>query len=126
MANSEVRLPEIEEIMAKRGICDGGKVQEAVDLAIVKYNLDYCPWLSGELANSPYSHDIGIGQITYGVENNGFNYASYQYYLQTEPENYSNQNGLRGNAWNDRMKLDHIKDIISIAQNVLDGGTYNG
>ena len=118
-----LELPTIEKILKDRGICDYGKVQMAVDEDVIKYDLDYCPWLTGELANSPYQYKVGEGEITYSAYGtDGYNYAQYQYYLITLPENYSNQNGLRGNMWFDRMKADHIEDIIRHAQRVLDGG----
>lgn len=123
MANSEIRLPDIELLLAQKGLGAYGKVQMAIDKDVIEFNKIYCPWLTGRLANSPYEHEVGAGTITYrAIGNNGYNYAGYQYYLITAPENYSNQNGFRGNHWNDRMKIDRIDEIIRHAQSVLNGG----
>lgn len=120
----EIKFPNIEEILAKKGICDYGDVQMAVDEAVIEFCLDYAPWDTGELANSPYMHDIGIGKITYSATGeNGYNYASHQYYLHGIDEvptgNYHNQNGRRGSWWAERMAIDRIHDIERRAKEAI-------
>ena len=120
----EIKLPNIEEILAKKGICDNGSVQTAVDEAVIEYCLDYAPWGNGELANSPYMYDIGIGRITYSAKGeNGYNYAARQYYLHGMEEvptgNYRNQNGMRGSWWAERMAMDRIHDIEQRAKEAI-------
>ena len=120
----EIKLPNIEEILAKKGICDNGSVQTAVDEAVIEYCLDYAPWGNGELANSPYMYDIGIGRITYSAKSeNGYNYAARQYYLHGMEEvptgKYQNQNGMRGSWWAERMAMDRIHDIEQRAKEAI-------
>lgn len=121
---TRIEFPDIEEILAKKGFTEGGAVQMAIDEAVIEYCLDYCPWDTGELANSPYMFDIGKGKITYSATSpEGYNYASTQYYLHGIDDvptgNYHNQNGRRGSYWAERMALDRMNDIIERAKEAI-------
>ncbi len=121
---TKITFPDIESILESKGFGDGGAVQTAIDEAVIEFCLDYCPWDTGELANSPYLHDIGKGQITYSATSpEGYDYASTQYYLHGIDEvptgDYHNQNGRRGSYWAERMSLDRMKDIISRAKGAI-------
>lgn len=123
-----VYMPSINKILKDRGICKNGATQQAVADAVAYYSIDYVPYLEGTLAQSPIIDGIvedGGETVRYrAYGNNGYNYASYQYYLQDwyQDPKYSNQNGLRGSHWDKRMKADHIEDIRKYVQNVLDKG----
>lgn len=122
MTTIKFELKPIQQILKEKGLTEYGDVQKSIDYDVVKFCDDYVPYLTGKLKASPYEFDLGSGLVIYSaVGEDGYNYAEYQYYLITAPENYSNQNGLRGNHWFDRMKVDHIEDIIRNAQKVIDG-----
>lgn len=123
-----VKMPSVNKMLKDRGICPNGEVQLAVADAVAYYNIDYVPYLTGTLAESPIVNGIvedGGQSVRYrAYAENGYNYAGYQYYLEDwHPDaQFSNQNGLRGSHWDKRMKADHIKDIEKYVQDVLDKG----
>ncbi len=121
---AQIKFPDIERILEEKGFGENGAVQMAVDEAVIEYCLDYCPWDTGELANSPYMFDIGKGKITYSaVGEDGYNYASRQYYLHGIDDvptgEYHNQNGRRGAYWAERMALDRMNDIVQRAKEAM-------
>ena len=120
MAQVELHLRPISSIARAFGIEPYGDVQKSIDNDVVKFCDDYTPYLTGKLKASPYNFDLGSGEVIYSaIADDGFDYAEYQYFLITAPENYSNQNGLRGNQWFNRMKVDHTEDIIRNAQKII-------
>lgn len=130
------------------GLEKGGRVQQAIDKAVIDWSLQYCPWDAGVLARSPYSATtIGSGKVVYPGP-----YARYHYYGEIygpnipvfednsgEPTRYFSPPGkkkhptgrkldytksqakngpLAGPFWCDRMKADHAQDIAREAKNV--------
>lgn len=139
---SDVKLPQlvVESVLKARGLEDHGPVQKAVDKAVIDYNKDYVPFETGILSISPETaSDIGSGEVVYDTP-----YAHFQYEdkVMEDPETHSawarkgvqkqyrnptqimkHGNGaLRGGKWNDRMKVDHMDDIVKIAQEIVDNG----
>lgn len=133
------------------GLEPGGRVQQAVDKAVIDYCIPYCPWDSGVLARSAYGATvIGRGEVVYPGP-----YAHYQYYGEVYGPNipvfedssgvptrffsppgqkkhptgraldYSKSqasNGpLAGSFWFERMKADHGADIVKEAEAVAYG-----
>lgn len=125
-------LPQINKILKDRGLEPSGEIQQFLAEQVLYYCIDYVPYLTGELAESPLSNGTiekhgnlsnNATTITWKAEGkNGYNYAGYQYYLQDWFPNpkYSNQNGLRGSHWDKRMMIDHRKDILNSVQKKLD------
>lgn len=110
------------DIMAKFGLEEHGRVQMAIDQAVIDYSVPYWAWETGALANSAYSaSDIGSGTIVYPGP-----YASYQYYGVSRsglPLNYNlSTNPQAGSYPIERMKADHMTDIIEEAKRVALGG----
>lgn len=123
----------------------GGKVQMAIDKAVIDWNLQYCPWSTGTLAKSAYSATaIGQGKVIYPGP-----YARYLYYGEVMGPNipvFDDDNGeptrwfsppgqkkhltgrqlqfspdpnpLAGAFWFERMKADHMEDILKEAKSV--------
>lgn len=122
----------------------GGLVQKAIDNAVIRYDMPYVPWETGSLARSPYlMTDIGSGVVVYPGP-----YAHYQYYGEVygpnipvfeddseEPSWFSRPgekkhptgrqlqynddlNPLAGSFWFERMKADHLDDIVREASAV--------
>lgn len=112
---------DVDDLLDKLGISPGGRVQVAVDKACIEWSMLYCPWRTGELAESPYTaSEIGSGLITYDKS-----YARKMYYGEEdgEPVTYYSTavNALAGPFWFDRAKADHLEDIVDAAQRSLDG-----
>lgn len=134
-----------EALQKKFGCHEGGRVQKAIDKAVIDYDLSYTPYLTGTLAKSAYTAtDIGSGEVIYPGP-----YARYQYYGEVYGPNipvfdddsgvptrffsppgqekhptgralqYNTEiNPLAGSHWFERMKADHLKDIIEEARRV--------
>jgi len=128
------------------GLEEGGRVQQAIDKAIIDYDLQYVPWKTGVLGQSAYSAtEIGSGKIVYPGP-----YAHYQYYGEVYgpnipvledssgiPTRYFSKpgmpkhptgraltydtsvNALAGSRWFERMVADHREDIIEEARNAI-------
>ena len=130
------------KLLRKFGLEPGGRVQKAVDKAVMDYSDPYVPMLTGLLSQSVYSAtEIGSGKIVYPGP-----YARYQYYGEVygpnipvfedgsgvptrffspkgekkhptgKPLQYSTEmHPLAGPFWFERMKADHTEDIVEEA-----------
>lgn len=110
-----------DALLDKLGISPGGRVQAAIDRACIEWCMLYCPWRTGELAQSPYTASvIGSGLITYDKD-----YARKMYYGEEDgkPVMYYSTavNALAGPFWFERAKADHLEDIVDAGQKALEG-----
>lgn len=137
-----------ESLLERCGLEPGGRVQMAVDKAVIDWCTQYVPFDTGLLAQSPYGATaIGTGKVIYPGP-----YAQYLYYGEIygpnipvfdddsgiptryfsppgqkkhptgRPLTYNtNTNPLAGSFWDRRMAADHLDDIIKEAQNVAAG-----
>ena len=142
---AEIRMKTVEQILSERGLNKGGRVQMAIDRAVIKYCMPYVPKDTGVLESSPYTASIiGSGKVVYPGP-----YARYQYYgevmgpnipvfeddsgiptrffsppgqkkhLTGRPLQYKQDlNPLAGSFWFNRMKADHANDIVREARAV--------
>lgn len=130
------------DLLKKCGLEKGGRVQKAVDNAVIRFAIPYCPMDSGTLARSPYAASTP-GKVVYPGP-----YARYQYYGNVmgpnipvfdddsgEPTRFfsppgqkkhltgkklvyrKDKNALAGPFWVERMKADRMNDILKEAQN---------
>lgn len=99
-----------EEILKRRGLNKGGRVQKFIDSEVLRYCSPLTPWRTGHLADKAagLGSVIGSGIIKYAAE-----YARKQYY---ENGGYGkegvNNGGSRGRLWFKRMKGLHLQDIL--------------
>lgn len=140
-----------KDLLRSRGLEKGGRVQQAIDKAVIDFSLPYCPWDTGTLAKSPYAATtIGSGQVIYPGP-----YARYLYYGEVygpnipvfeddsgEPTRFFSPPGqkkhptgraldfsksqaangpLAGPFWFERMKADRGQDIVKEATDVACG-----
>lgn len=133
------------DLLRRFNLESGGLVQQAIDKAVIDWDMQYCPWDSGTLAKSPYSATkIGQGRVVYPGP-----YARYLYYGEVygpnipifdddsgEPTHFfsppgqkkhptgrslqyrTDINPLAGSYWFERMKADHAADILKEAKAV--------
>lgn len=133
------------DLLKKANLEKGGLVQQAIDKAVIDWNVQYCPMETGTLAKSPYSvTEIGSGKVVYPGP-----YARYLYYGEVmgpnipvfeddsgEPTRFFSPRGqkkhltgrqlefstdlnpLAGAFWFERMKADHMDDILKEAKSV--------
>ena len=136
------------ELLLRYGLEEGGRVQQVIDNAVIRYDIQYVPWATGVLAKSPYiATVIGSGEVVYPGP-----YAHYMYYGEVygpnlpvftdnsgEPEYYysiknrekyptgrplnykTDLNPLAGSFWFERMKADHLDDIVDEAKKAVRG-----
>ena len=133
------------DLLKKANLEKGGLVQQAIDKAVIDWNMQYCPMETGTLAKSPYSvTEIGSGKVIYPGP-----YSRYLYYGEVmgpnipvfdddsgEPTRFfsppgqkkhltgrqlqfsTDLNPLAGAFWFERMKADHTDDILKEAKSV--------
>lgn len=121
------------QLMADRGINNGGRVQRYVDSEVIRRMKPYTPMLSSALIKSAtIGTKIGTGLIQQIAP-----YARYQYYgklmvssitgsawatkgeskvLTDKNLTYSKINPNAGSFWFERMKSDHKKAILNGAR----------
>lgn len=131
------------DLLSHANLERGGLVQASIDKSVIDWCTQYVPWDTGTLAMSAYSAtQIGQGQVIYPGP-----YARYQYYGEVmgpnipifednsgtptgfwskapkyptgRPLQYSTDvNPLAGAFWFERMKADHLQDIVEEAKRV--------
>lgn len=136
------------DLLHAKNLETGGRVQMAIDNAVISYSMPYCPWDNGTLARSPYTASPpGGGQVIYETP-----YARYLYYGEVYGPNIpffednsgipttfrskkdqtkhptgrsiqykTDQNPMAGSFWFERMKADHMDDILEEARAVANG-----
>ena len=119
--NARLDMPDVNDLMSRFGLEDHGRVQAAIDRAVIDYSLEYWAWETGALANSAYAAtDIGSGEVIYPGP-----YAHYQdmgISHSGAPLNYNTtHNPLAGAYPFERMKADHAQDIVEEAKRVALG-----
>lgn len=123
-----------DELIAKCGLQIGGPVQKYIDQRVIDLSLPYVPMVTGALAASANTHsEIGSGEIVYDTP-----YARYLYYgvvvtdedgrtwvgagehkpvVTDRPLQYdTSAHPQAGAFWADRMKADHMNDLIREVQ----------
>lgn len=110
--NATVNINSHGEMLEKRGLEEGGPVQQALDSEVLHHCEPYVPMLSGVLRDSgPLSTEIGSGLVEYDTP-----YARKQYYKNNGGE------GLAGRLWFERAKADHLGDWADVVEEIS-GGT---
>ncbi len=111
---AQVNIDDYGDIIERRGLEDGGRVQQVLDSEILHHCEPYIPFDTGMLRDSgPLSTEIGSGIIVYDTP-----YARKQYYENSGGE------GLRGRLWFERAKADHLKDWAELVA-AESGGTVS-
>ena len=137
--DARLDLSALSDALEKRGLTPGGRVQKAVDEAVIRYCDPKVPFCTGTLKHSAITASaIGDGMIVYATP-----YAHYLYYGEVYGPNIPRFEGgelvgffspkgqpkhptgrelhyrgepMRGAFWFERMKADHGKDILKEAQ----------
>ena len=137
-------LKDTAALLRKFNLESGGKVQQVIDKSVIDYCLQYVPWDSGVLGKSAYgATQIGSGKVVYpgpyahymyygevygpnipvfeddsGVPTHYFSPPGRKKHPTGRELQYKTDvNPLAGSYWFERMKADHLKDIIQEAKN---------
>ena len=102
-----------ETMLKDRGLEPNGKVQKIVDSEVLRRSDKYVPFASGVLKKSGIlGTKIGKGEVVYNAV-----YAHKNYYEnQGKGKQGTAKGGLRGKYWFERMKADHLDDILKTAK----------
>lgn len=135
----EFNISMAETIKRKRGLQEGGSVQQLVDSEVMRYMSDYMPRRqAGELEHmmvmatvigsgqidipGPYAHYLHEG-ILYVSPTTGSSWAKKdEIKVPTDRELTYAGAPMRGKKFFDRMKADHKDDILRAAQAMADRG----
>lgn len=111
--NIKVSFNPLNAMLKDRGLESGGKVQKVVDSEVLRRSDKYVPFRTGFLKKSGIlDTKIGSGEVIYNAL-----YADKNYYHNAgQGKQGTASGGLRGKYWFERMKADHLKDIIKTAQ----------
>lgn len=140
----DVQMPRsTADMLRKYNLESGGFVQQIIDKTVIDYNLQYAPWETGVLAKSAYgATQIGSGKVIYpgpyahyqyygeiygpnipvfeddsGVPTRFFSPPGQKKHPTGRPLTYATDvNPLAGPFWAERMKADHINDIVREAK----------
>ena len=141
-----IEPPRFPQMLVQRNLESGGKVQLALDNAVIKYAIPYCPFDTGTLANSPLTASTP-GKVVYAGP-----YAHYLYYGKVYGPNipvFEDDSGTptrwfsppgqkkhptgremsydtsvhpqAGKMWFERMKADHAEEIREAAEKIARG-----
>lgn len=133
------------EMLRRANLEKGGLVQQTIDKTVIDYNLQYAPWESGSLAKSAYgATQIGSGKVIYpgpyahyqyygevygpnipvfeddsGIPTKFFSPKGQKKHPTGRSLQYSTDvNALAGPFFFERMKADHVQDVLQEAKNV--------
>ena len=133
------------DLLKKANLEKGGLVQQAIVKAFIDWNMQYCTMETETLAKSPYSvTEIGSGKVVYpgpyarylyygeimgpnipvfeddsGEPTRFFSPPGQKKHLTGRQLEFSTDlNPLAGAFWFERMKADHMDDILKEAKSV--------
>ena len=128
MSRVTVTMRPTQEILARRGLDDRGRVQKYIDSEVLRLSEPYLPHDSGNLEKTGrMSTEVGSGEVNYTAP-----YARYLYHgkvmvgeksrsawakpnekkVVTGKDISYQGGGKRGAYWFERMKADHKGDIL--------------
>ena len=138
-------LSTVDDFLYRFGLEEGGDAQQAVDNAVLAWNQMYLPMLTGDLAQAayaatkpgsgqviypgPYAHYVYIGEVygpnfpifddDSGIPTRWYSIPGMKKHPTGKEMNYTlDFNPLAGPYWNERMKADHMEDILQEVRNV--------
>ena len=116
--NIKTRFNSTTIMLKDRGLNAGGKVQKAIDSEVLRRSDPYVPFKTGFLKKSGIlGTKIGSGEVVYNAI-----YADKNYYHNAGKGKQGTANGgLRGKFWFERMKADHLPDILKTAKETAGG-----
>ena len=111
--NITVHFNTVSKILSDKGLSEKGAVQKVVDSEVLRRCDPYVPMQTGFLKKSGILGTlIGSGLVQYRCI-----YAHRQYYNNAgKGKQGTTKGGLRGKFWFERMKADHLQDIVKLAK----------
>lgn len=108
----------VSTVIKDHGLNSGGKVQKVIDSEVLRRSDPYVPMDTGFLKKSGIlGTKIGSGEVVYNAI-----YANKNYYKNAgKGKQGTAKGGLRGKFWFERMKADHLPDILKTAKEAAGG-----
>ncbi|MGN1203160.1 MAG: minor capsid protein [Eubacterium sp.] len=105
-------------MLKDRGLEPGGNVQKVIDSEVLRRCDPYVPFRTGALKKSGIlGTKIGSGEVIWNAV-----YANRNYYTNAgRGKQGTASGGLRGKFWFERMKADHLPDILKTAKEAAGG-----
>jgi len=113
-----LKMDNVQEMLKKRGLEKAGTVQKYIDSEVLRRGDPYVPFDTGYLKKSGIlGTKIGSGEVDYIAP-----YADINYYNNAGRGTQGIQRGgMRGKLWFERMKADHLTDLISKVKEKVGG-----
>lgn len=106
----------VSRMLSDKGLAEQGAVQKVVDSEVLRRCDPYIPMDTGVLKKSgTLGTVIGSGKVVYKCV-----YARKNYYQNAgKGRDGTSKGGLRGKLWFERMKAEHLNEIIEAAHSKL-------
>ena len=103
--DARLDLDDLNELLARRGLTPGGRVQKVVDNAVLRYCDPKVPMDTGMLKDSgPMASAVGDGLLVYATPYAAKMFTNPQFKFQGAPE--------RGAYWFQRAMAEHRDDVV--------------
>ena len=139
---------DVDALLSQFGLEEGGIVQQVIDKSVMDYCMPYVPHDTGALETGPYAvTDIGSGEVVYpgpyahyqyygevygpnipvfeddsGTPTRFFSPPGQKKHPTGRELHYKTDvNPLAGSYWFERMKADHLPEIIEEAKKAATG-----
>ncbi len=139
MKGFRFKLDSTKDILARRGLEGGGKVQRYVDSEVLRLSEPYTPHRTGALTKSAQSSTtIGSGEVKWNTPYTRYLYRGKLMVSPSTGSSWTKKNetkvltsvqlryhggGKRGKLWFERMKADHKSKILRGAALLAGGKT---
>lgn len=125
--NFTVTIDPLDQILSRRHLQPGGRVQMFIDNEVLKLSEQYLPFQTGDLRNSGlHGTALGSGEVQYKSPK-----ARYLYYgkvmVGRAPKRLTSADltyhgaPQRGAKWFERMKVNHLDQILTGAGKMAGG-----
>ena len=114
--DARLDLDDLNEVLARRGLTPGGRVQKVVDNAVLRYCDPKVPMDTGMLKDSgPMASAVGDGLLVYATPYAAKMFTNPHFNFQGAPE--------RGAYWFQRAMAEHRDDVVLEAAAAAGGRT---
>lgn len=135
--NTRVELDHINNILRRRGLEARGRAQKILDSEVLRLSEPYTPFHVGGLKgsgirgttlgsgkviwNAPYARFLYYGKVMVGIESGSPWAKKGERKVKTNKNLTYNDAPKRGSFWFERMKTDHLKDLLNKLAQVVGG-----
>lgn len=135
--NTRIELDNINNILRRRGLEARGRVQKILDSEVLRLSEPYTPFHVGDLRNSgmrgttlgsgkvvwnsPYAKFLYYGKVMIGMASGSPWARKGEKKIKTNRDLTYNDAPKRGAFWFERMKTDHLNDLLNTIARAVGG-----